>query len=131
MAFDIEGAKKAGYTDAEIADHLAKQSNFDLSGAKKAGYNDAEILQHLTAAPAGRSTAADAIPQGRSGSMREAFTRPADISNVPVQTLSELGAEGPANAGWVLRRLDGLYTCLHPDSAVVGAWTLIFFILIL
>jgi hypothetical protein len=91
MAFDIEGAKKAGYTDAEIADHLAKQSNFDLSGAKKAGYNDAEILQHLTAAPAGRSTAADAIPQGRSGSMREAFTRPADISNVPVQTLSELG----------------------------------------
>jgi hypothetical protein len=91
MAFDIEGAKKAGYTDAEIADHLAKQSNFDLAGAKKAGYNDAEILQHLTAAPAGRSTAADAIPQGRSGSMREAFTRPADISNVPVQTLSELG----------------------------------------
>jgi hypothetical protein len=48
-----------------------------------------------------------------------------------VETLSELGAEGPANAGWVLRRLDGLYTCLHPDSAVVGAWTLIFFILIL
>lgn len=51
MAFDIEGAKQAGYNDAEIADHLAKQSNFDLAGAKKAGYNDAEILQHLTATP--------------------------------------------------------------------------------
>jgi len=51
MAFDIEGAKQAGYNDAEIADHLAKQSNFDLAGAKKAGYNDAEILQHLTGPP--------------------------------------------------------------------------------
>ncbi len=48
-----------------------------------------------------------------------------------VETLSELGAAGPANAGWLLRRLDGLYTCLHPDSAVVGAWTLVFFLLIL
>jgi hypothetical protein len=39
-----------------------------------------------------RAPAIDAVPQGRSGRMREAFTRPADISNVPVQTLPELGA---------------------------------------
>ena len=92
MAFDIEGAKKAGYNDAEIADHLAKQSNFDVAGAKKAGYSDVEILQHLAAAPATAARpSADAIPQGRSGRMREAFTRPADTSNIPVQTLPELG----------------------------------------
>ena len=48
-----------------------------------------------------------------------------------VETLSELGSAGPANAGWLLRRLDRLYTCLHPDSAIVGAWTLFFFLLIL
>jgi hypothetical protein len=48
MAFDVEGAKKAGYTDAEIAAHLAQQSNFDVSGAKKAGYSDADIVKHLS-----------------------------------------------------------------------------------
>tara|TARA_R110000868_G_scaffold54575_1_gene170485 strand:+ start:2187 stop:3605 length:1419 start_codon:yes stop_codon:yes gene_type:complete len=45
--FDIEGAKKAGYSDAEIADHLAQQSKFDVVGARKAGYSDAEIIQHV------------------------------------------------------------------------------------
>jgi hypothetical protein len=49
MAFDIEGARRAGYSDAEIADHMAKQSGFDAAGAKQAGYTDADILQHLTA----------------------------------------------------------------------------------
>ena len=39
-----------------------------------------------------RAAATDAVPQGRrTGRMREAFTNPADISNVPVQTLPELG----------------------------------------
>lgn len=53
MNFDIEGARKAGYSDAEIASHLAKQSGFDADGARKAGYSDSEILSHLsTPAPA-------------------------------------------------------------------------------
>jgi hypothetical protein len=99
MAFDIEGAKKAGYNDAEIADHLAKQSNFDFAGAKKAGYNDAEILQHLASAPAAtpetRAPATDAIPQGRSmrgGFARqvgEALANPAETPRIP--TAAELG----------------------------------------
>jgi hypothetical protein len=45
----------------------------------------------LTIRPGEPRATTDAIPQGRSGRMREAFTRPADISNVPEQTLSELG----------------------------------------
>ena len=99
MAFDIEGAKKAGYNDAEIADHLAKQSNFDLAGAKKAGYNDAEILQHLASAPAAtpetRAPATDAIPQGRNmrgGFARqvgEALANPAETPRIPMA--AELG----------------------------------------
>ena len=36
MGFDVEGARKAGYSEPEIVDHLAKQSNFDVAGAKKA-----------------------------------------------------------------------------------------------
>lgn len=47
MAFDVEGARKAGYTDAEIAGHLAKTASFDLSAAKSAGYSDGEVIAHL------------------------------------------------------------------------------------
>lgn len=47
MAFDIEGALKAGYTQTEINDYLGKQHSFDTSAAKKAGYTDAEILDYL------------------------------------------------------------------------------------
>ena len=63
MGFDVEGARKAGYSEPEIMDHLAKQSNFDIAGAKKAGYNDAEILQHLStaaSAPESRGVAGEA-----------------------------------------------------------------------
>lgn len=48
MAFDIQGAKAAGYSDAEIAGQLAQDNNFDISAAKKSGYSDSEIVQHLS-----------------------------------------------------------------------------------
>lgn len=57
MAFDVEGARKAGYTDAEIAAHLAEQSSFDLKGARASGYSDGEVIAHLT-----KPARADAIP---------------------------------------------------------------------
>jgi hypothetical protein len=47
MAFDVEGARKAGYSDAEIADHLARSQRFDAAGARKSGYNDADLIEHL------------------------------------------------------------------------------------
>jgi hypothetical protein len=47
MAFDVEGARKAGYSDAEIVDHLATERKFDAAGARKSGYSDAELLSHL------------------------------------------------------------------------------------
>ena len=47
MAFDYEAARAEGYTDAEIADHLAKRYKFDIGGARTAGYNDQDILGHL------------------------------------------------------------------------------------
>lgn len=52
MQFDVDGAKAAGYTDAEIVDHLAAQSKFNAGQARKAGYTDAELLSHLTSTPA-------------------------------------------------------------------------------
>lgn len=49
MPFDVEGARKSGYSDSEIADHLAQQAGFDVGGARKSGYSDADIIGHLTA----------------------------------------------------------------------------------
>ncbi len=49
MAFDVDGAKKEGYSDSEIADYLSKQnSNFDVQGALKAGYSLKEIADHTS-----------------------------------------------------------------------------------
>jgi hypothetical protein len=50
MAFDVEGARKAGYSDSEIANYLASQKTFDITGARKAGYGDQEIIGHLLGA---------------------------------------------------------------------------------
>lgn len=47
MAFDLDGARKAGYSDAEIADLLARRFNFDLAGARGAGYSDGEVIAQL------------------------------------------------------------------------------------
>jgi hypothetical protein len=49
MSFDIEGARKAGYSEGEIADYLGSQNNFDVMGARKSGYADGEIISHLSA----------------------------------------------------------------------------------
>ncbi len=49
MPFDVQSAKQAGYSDAEIAAFLAEDnSKFDISGAKEAGYSDEEIAEHLS-----------------------------------------------------------------------------------
>ena len=50
MAFDVEGARKAGYSDSEIANYLASQKTFDIAGARKAGYGDQDIIGHLLGA---------------------------------------------------------------------------------
>jgi hypothetical protein len=50
MPFDVNAAKAAGYSDAEIQQYIgqpAQPQNFDVAGARAAGYSDAEIQQHL------------------------------------------------------------------------------------
>jgi hypothetical protein len=48
MPFDLEGARKAGYSDADIANYLASKQGFDVGGARKVGYGDQEIIDHLS-----------------------------------------------------------------------------------
>jgi hypothetical protein len=45
--FNTLKAKQAGYSDAEIAEFLASQSNFNYQKAKQAGYDDKEIISFL------------------------------------------------------------------------------------
>jgi hypothetical protein len=44
MAFDVQGALKAGYSVDEIGNHVG----FDVASARKAGYSDDEIMGHLS-----------------------------------------------------------------------------------
>lgn len=69
--FDVEGARKAGYNDAEIAAHLAQASGFDVAGAKKAGYSDGELIAHLS----GLSARAE-IPTGAPGTPQTPQPKP-------------------------------------------------------
>lgn len=72
--FDVEGARKAGYTDAEIAAFLSDRDGFDLKGAKSAGYSDGEVIAHLAARPV-----AAPIPgqEGEAARVEAARARPA------------------------------------------------------
>ncbi len=48
MAFDIQGARNAGYNDTEIESYLAENSpSFDVKGAKAAGYSLDEIANEI------------------------------------------------------------------------------------
>lgn len=48
MGFDVNAARKEGYSDSEIADYLASSRKFDLTGARNEGYSDEEIVGHLS-----------------------------------------------------------------------------------
>lgn len=50
MAFDLEGARNAGFTDDEIADYLGKKSGFDTAAARRAGFETRDILAELSSA---------------------------------------------------------------------------------
>ncbi|CAB4168693.1 hypothetical protein UFOVP580_16 [uncultured Caudovirales phage] len=47
IKFDVDGARAAGYTDAQIAEKLAEKANFDVQGARAAGFKDDQIIGRL------------------------------------------------------------------------------------
>jgi hypothetical protein len=49
--FNIAAARKAGASDAEIAEFLAGKANFDIDAARKAGADDTQIAAHLAKNP--------------------------------------------------------------------------------
>lgn len=48
VEFDVEGARRAGYSDSDIANHLGKIRQFNVKGARESGVADDEIVYYLT-----------------------------------------------------------------------------------
>ncbi|MDP1542410.1 MAG: hypothetical protein Q8L99_04595 [Polycyclovorans sp.] len=97
MEFDVEGARKAGYSDGEIAEHLSKNRKFDSDGARKAGYSDSEIVSHLTQAPM-----TQAAPPSSQAPPPEATAAAADEASPNAGSVAErmaFGAFEPAVGG--------------------------------
>ena len=65
--FDVQAARKAGYSDAEIADHLAAQRGFDFGQGVKIGrvssFNEATQANDI-----------DMVMTVRSAQVRRAFS---------------------------------------------------------
>lgn len=51
-AFNVEGARKAGYSDDEILAHLTQSRKFDVQGALKSGYSKSDLIGYLSSTPA-------------------------------------------------------------------------------
>lgn len=76
--FDIEGARKAGYSDDEIRQFLLQSQG--AKDAKEAGYSDAEILGHFgLGAPAANATATPTAEAPQSAGVLEEAGRLAGI----------------------------------------------------
>mgnify|MGYP001604799443 CR=1 FL=1 len=109
MPFDTEAARQAGYSDAEIADHLATQSKFDTAGARSAGYSDADIIQHLSAFDAPKpATAGQRIQAATSGG----YSGIANLLGTPVDAALNVWDLGKAGVGTV----QGLATGKSPSD---------------
>jgi hypothetical protein len=91
--FDVEGARRAGYTDAEIADFLAGEEAFDTAAAREAGYTDAEIIGYISAAPTAPA-AAKPVKEPKSTFMDDAtqFLGVIDRAVLPYATAAGAGA---------------------------------------
>ncbi|HEX7891474.1 MAG TPA: hypothetical protein VF522_19135 [Ramlibacter sp.] len=76
MAFDVEAARKAGYSDAEIADYLASGNKFDAKKAREAGYTDSELIAHL----AGKTDLSSQIPVEKGANTTPTGEKPTTIT---------------------------------------------------
>jgi N12 class adenine-specific DNA methylase len=95
MAFDFDGARKAGYSDTEIADHVKTLPDvgFDIDGARKAGYADTEIIEHIKGLPApakaAKPTQSGPVVVQTGLPVPEETAPPATSVAVPASTISE------------------------------------------
>lgn len=118
-AFDIAAARKAGYSDAEIAGFLGERNSFDVEGARKAGYSDADILGKLTEQP--KATALDRANSVATGFNRGAVTRTLGLPVDTVQNVIDLGKAGVGTVANLFGRPDLAPEVNSDRSGIVGS----------
>jgi hypothetical protein len=93
LAAKIAKARKAGYSDAEIAAHISKDAALapKFAQARKAGYSDEEILGHL-----GKVSPVADIARGAVAGLRQGMASMVDMAaaNTP---FGQLGRMSPSN----------------------------------
>lgn len=113
MAFDVAGARAAGYSDAEIAEHLAQSSGFDLKGAQGAGYSDGEVIAHLASGAAMRKAKPTVLER-----LKESVTG-AERRTTQTEALPDWASMPELNSFSLASAKTGLGTLLaSPDEAV-------------
>ena len=70
MKFDIDSARKAGYSDDEIADYLATENKFDLSGAIESGYTARDVIDFLSKPKGGKQDLPSDVTPSTAGAGR-------------------------------------------------------------
>lgn len=94
--FDVDGARKAGYSDAEIADHLATTRSFDAAGARKAGYSDSDIVGHLSAGSTAAAAPAPRAPVRTQGASMMVNDRPMSMPATELPAPDQTAPPSPA-----------------------------------
>lgn len=106
MAFDVNAARKAGYSEVEIAEYLGQQNKFDAAGAIKAGYNPAELIEYLSKQGPKQSTIGSELVRGAKqaySSARTGFESTADLEEAAKRGLirsEEIGKEAGEGASF-------------------------------
>lgn len=113
MSFDVAAAKRAGYSDSDIANYLAQQQKFDIAGARKAGHSDGDIIDHLQA----QRAPAYLKRESYQGETTKAVARQAEANKRPVAA-PKVGDE---QHGRQWDRLDGSISAPAPVKPTVGA----------
>jgi hypothetical protein len=108
QGFDIEAAKKSGYTDDEILSHLTRTRKFDIEGAVREGHDKAAIIRHLSMQPGGPPLPPEDIGAGMTG-LRPPL--PPGVTSRFFSSLAETALPSTTLA-------DYAYPFLHPIEAI-------------
>lgn len=101
MVFDVNSARKSGYSDAEIAGFLAEQNKLDLESARKAGYRDHEIIGHFTGTEV---RPADAEFMAAPTANVSPENDPSKMAGMGTQAIASLPTDMKARAGYFAKQ---------------------------
>ena len=90
--FDVESARKEGYTDSTIAEYLSDQTSFDLPGARKAGHKDIDVINYITGkkyAPAQFNAPLGEADAGILAEQTTGFGKAAEVLSAPNYAMAQ------------------------------------------